>query len=43
MQSHKYPGKNGDISCKIRHFYKCVYYICAKIIIVSSASIFVDE
>ena len=36
-------GKNGDISCKICHFYKCVYYISAKIILVSSASIFVGE
>ena len=36
-------GKNGDISCKICHFYKCVYYISAKIILVSSALIFVDK
>ena len=36
-------GKKGDISFKIRHFYKCVYYISAKIILVSSASIFVGE
>ena len=36
-------GKNGDIGCKICHFYKCVYYISAKIILVSSASIFVGE
>ena len=35
--------KNGDISCKICHFYECVYYISAKIILVSSASIFLGE
>ena len=29
--NHTNIGKNGDISCKIRHFYKCVYYISAKI------------
>ena len=33
-------GKNGDISSRVCHFYKCVYYISAKIIPVSSASIF---
>ena len=36
-------GKNGAISCKICHFYKCVYYISAKIILVPSALIFVGE
>ena len=41
--NHTNIGKNGDISCKICHFYKCVYCISAKIILVSSASIFVGE
>ena len=41
--NHTNIGKNGDKSCKIRHFYKCVYYISAKIILVPSASIFVGE
>ena len=41
--NHTNIGKNGDISCKICHFYKCVYYIFAKIILVSSSSIFVGE
>ena len=41
--NHTNIGKDGDISCKICHFYKCVYYISAKIIPVSSASKFVGE
>ena len=41
--NHTNTGKTGDSSCKYVMFYKCVHYISAKIILVSSASIFVDE
>ena len=35
--------KTGDSSCKICYFYKCVHYVSAKIVLVSSATILVGE